>query len=164
MRERGFTLIEMLVVVLVMGLLAGLAAAALRPAGADALKVEAERLARLLDLAGEEARLGGKPVAWTSNGQGYQFWRWRNGVGWMEIRDNDALRERRLAGGSSIAGLRIDGVPVRDGMRLEFSPYGTDHAYAVTLAQEDERYAVLGSPVGEVSVVREAAAAAALTP
>jgi len=150
-RGRGFTLIEMLVVVLVMGLLVGLVAAATRPVGRDSLRTEAERLAQLLDLAGEEARMGGKPVAWTSDGQTYRFWRWRNGTGWMEIRD-DTLRARSLPDDMSIPELQVEGGRRDGALRIEFSPYGAQPAYRVALTLGGERYAVLGSPMGEVTI------------
>ncbi|HXC40594.1 MAG TPA: GspH/FimT family pseudopilin [Burkholderiales bacterium] len=159
-RGRGFTLIEMLVVVLVMGLLVGLVAAATRPVGRDSLRTEAERLAQLLDLAGEEARLGGKPVAWTSDGQTYHFWRWRNGTGWTEIRD-DPLHARRLPDDMSIPELRVEGGRRGDAMRIEFSPYGAQPAYGVALALGGERRTILGSPMGEVSIASVPAASAA---
>ncbi|HVJ25381.1 MAG TPA: prepilin-type N-terminal cleavage/methylation domain-containing protein, partial [Burkholderiales bacterium] len=74
---RGFTLIELLVVLLVMGLAAGLIGALAQPGDGTRLRVEAERLAQLLDLAATESRLTGKPLAFTAERSTYTFWRWR---------------------------------------------------------------------------------------
>ncbi|MGH8694384.1 MAG: prepilin-type N-terminal cleavage/methylation domain-containing protein, partial [Burkholderiales bacterium] len=55
-RIRGFTLIELLVVLLIMGLFAGLVSTLTRPDDRALLRVEAERLAQLLDLAAMQSR------------------------------------------------------------------------------------------------------------
>src|SRR5512134_2732761 len=56
---RGFTLIELLVVLLIMGIMAGMIGAIVRPDDRALLRVEAERLAQLLELAATESRLTG---------------------------------------------------------------------------------------------------------
>ena len=73
--KRGFTLLEMLVVVLIMGILAGTIGARMQPGDRDLLRVEAERLAQLLELAAQEARISGAAIVWTSDGSHYRFWR-----------------------------------------------------------------------------------------
>ena len=55
-RTRGFTLIELLVVLMIMGLIVGLVSAIVRPDDRGQLRVEAERLAQLLDLAAATTR------------------------------------------------------------------------------------------------------------
>jgi general secretion pathway protein H len=147
----GFTLIEMLVVVLIMGLLVGLVSAVARPGERDTLRLETERLAQLLDLAGNEARLGGRPIAWTSDGGSYRFWRQQAGAGWTEIRE-DALRARRLPEGMSIAALRVEGARSA-GMRMQWSPYAPPPSFTLDLALAGERSTVAGLPTGEVRVM-----------
>ena len=137
--HRGFTLIELLVVLLVMGLCAGLVAAISQPDDRARLRVEAERLAQLLDLAALESRFSGKPVAWTADATQYRFWRWRDDAGWSEARD-DSLRARSLPPGMTISALRI-----------EFDPYVTA-AYEVQVSLGQARYIVAASPLGEVRV------------
>ena len=73
MNTRGFTLIEMLVVLMIMGLMVGLVSAIARPDDRALLQVEATRLAALLDFAAEHSRLTGKSIAWTANGPDYRF-------------------------------------------------------------------------------------------
>jgi len=137
--RRGFTLIELLVVLLVMGLCAGLVAAISQPDDRARLRVEAERLAQLLDLAALESRFSGKPIAWTAEATQYRFWRWRDDAGWSEARD-DSLRARSLPPGMAISTLRI-----------EFDPYVTA-AYEVQVSLGEARYVVAGSPLGEVRI------------
>lgn len=150
MAQKGFTLLEMLVVLLIMGLFVGLISTMAQPDERALLRLEAERLAQLLELAASEARHAGQPLAWTSDGAGYRFWRHGEDNGWSELRDNDLLRPRALPQGMQIAGLRIENQQARDAMRLEFSPYGTTLAYAIEMALGAQRYRVEASPVGEV--------------
>jgi len=62
--QRGFTLIELMVVVAIIAIAAGVAALALRDPAATRLDREAVRLAALLDSARAEARASGLPVRW----------------------------------------------------------------------------------------------------
>jgi general secretion pathway protein H len=151
--SRGFTLIEVLVVLLIMGLFVGLASAIVRPDERGLLRVEAERLALLLDLAASESRLAGKPIAWTADGPGYRFWRMTGDDGWTEVRDSDLLRARALPQGMLISGLQVENAPSRGAMRLEFGPYGTALAFNIELSFGAAHYAVAASPIGMLRVV-----------
>jgi len=149
-QQDGFTLIEMLVVMLIMGLLLGLVSAIARPSERSPLRLEAERLAQLLELAVTEAQLTGRPIGWTSDGAGYRFARWFRDTGWSEIRDDDLLRPRTLPGGIQISGMRVEAARAQGAMRLEFGPYGAMPAFTVDLSSGGERYSVAGSPIGEI--------------
>jgi general secretion pathway protein H len=152
--QRGFTLIELLVVLLIMGLFAGLVAALAQPDDRVLLRVEAERLAQLLDLAAVEARLTGNPIAWTAattpDGAQYRFWRWREDAGWLEASD-DSLRPRNLRPGMAISELRIEATRPPGELRLEFNPNGS-LAYDFQMSLGEARFAVAASPLGEVRV------------
>lgn len=152
-RVRGFTLIEVLVVLLIMGLCVGLVSVIVRPDERGLLHVEAERLAQLLDLAAVESRLTGSAIAWTADGAGYRFWRRTGDGGWSEVRDSDLLRARALPQGMRISGLRIENMAARGLMRLEFVPQGATESYSIDLSLGAARYAVVASPIGEVQVV-----------
>ena len=149
-RNAGFTLIELLVVLLIMGLFAGLVAAIAHPDERALLRLEAERLAQLLDLATVESRLTGKPIAWTADGVRYRFWRWRDDAGWIEAQE-EALRARSLPPGMAISDLRIETMPPPAGMRLEFAPDGS-LAYDFQMSLGAARYVVAASPLGEVRI------------
>jgi general secretion pathway protein H len=150
---RGFTLIEMLVVLMIIGLFAGLVGTITQPDGRAVLKLEAERLSQLLDFAATEARLSGKSIAWTAEESGYRFWRAGEDAAWTEVRDSDLLRARTLPQGVAVADFRVENMRPQGGMRLEFTPQGSPLAFSIGLSLGAERYAVTGSPVGEVRVL-----------
>ncbi len=155
---RGFTLIEMLVVLMIMGLFVGLVSAITRPDDRAVLRLEAERLTQLLDFAANEAQLTGKSIAWTAEGSGYRFWRAgedanSNIISWAEIRDSELLRARTLPQGVAVSGFRVENMRPQGAMRLEFAPQGSSLAFTVAMSLGTERYAVAGSPVGDVRAV-----------
>lgn len=73
MRRSGFTLLELLVVITIMGLAA--AAVALSVPGGDGrrLQEEAARLGALFRIAQDEARISGRTLVWEADLNGYRF-------------------------------------------------------------------------------------------
>jgi general secretion pathway protein H len=61
---RGFTLVELLIVVALIAIASGLASLALRDPDTARLEREAQRLAALLEAARQESRAAGVPVLW----------------------------------------------------------------------------------------------------
>jgi len=149
----GYTLVEMLVVLMIMGLLIGTISTIARPSSKDTLQIEAQRLAQLLNLAAAESRASGKTFRWSSDGHGYRFMRLQSDAGWSEIGDNELLRPRALPSGMTITSLRIENVRRPGLMQIEFTPYGLLMAYSIELASGDERHTVAASPVGEAQAV-----------
>lgn len=150
--RRGFTLIELLVVLLVMGLLAGAVTIAAQPDERTLLRVEAERLARLLDLAAMESRLSGRPMAWAADGGAYRFWRFSAGLGWARIADDALYRARTLPQGMSIVAMTSETMAFPHPMRIEFHSFGGAVPFSIEMSLGAARYALVGSAIGEISV------------
>ena len=162
---RGFTLIELLVVLLIMGLFVGLVSTITRPDDRAVLRLEAERLAQLLDIAATEARLTGTSIAWTADESSYRFWRSGEDASWSEIRDSELLRARTLPQGMALSGFRVENMRPQGAMRLEFAPQGSTLAFTIGVSLSTEHYTISGSPVGEVRVMPgEGATHADVTP
>ena len=151
--HRGFTLIEMLVVLMIMGLFVGLVSTITRPDDRALLRLEAERLSQLLDFAATEARLTGRFIAWTGDQSGYRFSRSGDNATWTEIGDGELLHARALPQGMAIADFRVENMRPHGSMRLQFSPQGSALAFTIGIALGTQRYTVSGSPVGELRVV-----------
>jgi general secretion pathway protein H len=149
----GFTLIEVMVVLVIMGLFVGLVSTIVRPDDRALLRLETERLAQLLDLAATESRLTGKRIAWTAEPSGYRFWRFSDDTEWSEINDVDSLRPRMLPAGMKIAGLRVENALSAQKMRLEFTPFGATLSFAIALTYGVATLSVEGSPIGEITIV-----------
>ncbi len=149
---RGFTLVEMLVVVLIMGILVGAISVKLQPGNSDLLHVEAERLAQLLELASQESRITGNAIVWTSDGSRYRFWRQGSDDAWSEIRDDDLLRGRSLPHGMVISQLRNEATRAQPTMRLEFPSDGSMSAFSMDLTLGSAHYGIAASPVGDLRI------------
>jgi len=72
-RENGFTLLELLVVVVILGIAAGVVSLSVSPSEDRLVAEEAERLAALFRLAQDEARVSARPLTWQADTRGYRF-------------------------------------------------------------------------------------------
>lgn len=70
---RGFTLLELLVVLAIVGLAMAGVGLALRDNGGALLEREGERLAALLEAGRAQSRASGVAVRWRTDGQGFHF-------------------------------------------------------------------------------------------
>jgi general secretion pathway protein H len=75
--ESGLTLIEVLVVLVIIGIMAGVTVLGLGSLGrGDRAETEARRLADRLQLASDDVLTGGTPIALVWDAQGYRFLAW----------------------------------------------------------------------------------------
>lgn len=97
----GFTLLELLVVLLIVGITLGFMALNLNP-HRQAAAEEGERLGALLTLAKEEAILNGGEWAWEVEPSGYRFLR-LDGERWQAVDGDETFRPRLLPAGLTVS-------------------------------------------------------------
>lgn len=76
--QQGFTLVELLVVLVVIGITLGMTMVQLMPDDRAVLRQEAERLALLLENATLEAQASGQTMGWSGEASHYRFWKKTN--------------------------------------------------------------------------------------
>ncbi|MFT5501457.1 MAG: general secretion pathway protein H [Woeseiaceae bacterium] len=98
-RESAFTLIEILVVVVIVGIISGIAMLSLGLLGDDRnLQRDARRLGSLIELVNDEAMLQGRDYGLEFLQSGYRFVEHDPLTEqWYEVIDDDMLRPRQLA-------------------------------------------------------------------
>lgn len=98
----GYTLVELLVVVLIVGLLAGLLVLRFNQSPGKQVQQEAARLLQLIHLASDEAQVSGDEYALLLNRSGYRFLRYSGQNNrWISPKDT-LFKERSLPGAMAL--------------------------------------------------------------
>jgi general secretion pathway protein H len=92
-RQGGFTLLELLVVLVIMGIMLGAVSLTALQNTKQRLQTDAQRISLLLQLAREEAIVRNRPTAFEVRDKGYQFLV-LNDNKWEQLEDLDTLRGR----------------------------------------------------------------------
>jgi len=143
----GFTLIEVLVVIAVIGVIVAVAAPNLFTGNAEAARREGASVALAIERARDDAWFGGRPTA-VSFAEGRMVaWRWTPD-GWR----NDGARDVAL-GATRVTGLFVDGEQLRADDRIVFLPDGLGIPFRVALDVRGLPWAVEGDAAGAVTLV-----------
>jgi len=147
----GFTLVELLVVMVIIGITLGLASLNAIPSPRQDLENEARRLALLLQLARDEAIVRNRLVAFEANGERYRFMV-RNESGWQPVTRDDLLRERSFKNPPLRLVLEPAGTTGPDLLRVTFGREPVDRPFVLTLASGDNAVAIRADGVGHFTV------------
>jgi general secretion pathway protein H len=93
-RFSGFTLLEMMVVIVLAGILLSIVTINVTPDPRQQLQREAMRVGQLMGLAADEARIRQQPIAWEADLNGYRFVTEVGGERQL-LTGDELLRERR---------------------------------------------------------------------
>ncbi|MDR0576660.1 MAG: GspH/FimT family protein [Candidatus Accumulibacter sp.] len=152
-RARGFTLIEIIAACAVAAIALGVAMIKLDFSDGRRLRLAAETLAGRLEAARDEAVMRGQAIAFSSDGQGFQFWvADRERDAWVALADTDAVSPGRLAQGVSLDALRVNGAARPLGERLVFSFGGLAEAFTLTLTAGRQSLDIAGDALGRIEI------------
>ncbi len=152
--DRGFTLIEVMVVVVLIAVLSSMLVLVAMPGNAAMADVEAKRLAALLELASTETRASGQVIAWSSEGNGYSFWQLSDDGEWTRFPDTSIYRRRSFGGGVELRGVLVDARILPQGQRITISPYGTRSLVEATIAAGNAQVILRGGVLGRITLQR----------
>lgn len=148
---RGFTLVELMVVMVIIGITLGLVSLNAIPSPQQHLQNEAQRLALLLQLARDEAIVRNRLVAFEADGERYRFLV-RNESRWDPVAGDDLLRERPFK--NAPVSLLIDppGAGSGNPLRITFGREPVDKPFLLTLASGDAHVAIRADGIGHFVV------------
>jgi general secretion pathway protein H len=150
--NRGFTLIEIAVVMLVIVIVLGIVSVNLEPDRDSIVRDEANRLALLLQTAQQESILQGKVIGVVIERQGYFFMVLDDKGEFKPLSQDDVLYPRPLPSDIAITSVEIDGAPEEtDKPRLILLPTGELTVFTVILSRGATRWLVKGELTGEIT-------------
>ena len=149
-RNAGFTLIEILVVLLLIGILAAGIATRIGPDDRQVARAEAEKLADLLESAAEDAASEDRTLGWSGRDGSYAFWVRGPDGSWNPLDGEDFYRRHDLGDGISISSLSIDGVAQPPGKTLVFNPSGVNRPFSISLLVNGASVRISGDALNRV--------------
>ena len=144
-KRRGFTLVEVLVVLAIIGVIVALAQVRFAPSAEQVLDTEARRLALLLEAARDEAMMQGCTVAWRSSGGSHGIACRGTGAAYLA---------HPWARGVALEGVLVGGVPASRESPLLFTPSGINVPFELVLAMDGNRVHLRSDALGRVGVSR----------
>jgi general secretion pathway protein H len=147
----GFTLVEIMVVMVIIGITLGLASLNAIPSPRQDLQAEARRLALLLQLARDEAIVRNRLVAFEATPERYHFLV-RNETRWDPIARDDLLRERDFKNAPLTLLLDPTSAGTIDPLRITFGREPVDKPFVLTLASDAGQVAIRADGVGHFTV------------
>lgn len=165
--QRGFTLIEVLVVMLIIGITVGFVTLSVGTGGAERQgEEEARRLAALVELGRQEAVLRYEELAIEFRPDGYRFLRLEGEKEqkWTPMGDDELLRRRELPGGLELSlaiegeSVRLSTDPEKPTPQLFLLSSGEASPFAVTLETPDHKAAWRVSGAEDAAVTVETVA------
>ena len=151
---RGFTLIEMLVVLVIAGILVAAASLALTRNPRTDLAEEAQRLALAFETASDDAQLRAAPLAWAPVNGGYHFLSRDRDGGWRTLDDDPLLQPRAWSTEIDRVSIRYPGISGSSGQtaRVVFGIEAIDVPVVVTLYGPSAQVTLVGTGNGRYAV------------
>ena len=152
LKHEGFSLLELLVVIMVIGALLSLVAPSLDAVRGRGLADFANRLCLTINHARQEAALTSRPwrleIDLVEKIVRFQY---RRGAEFVPL-NNPPFAETRLQPGIEIAEFTINGQPVADTGQVYLFPTGEQDTFSLTLAEGERRHTLSMGSVGAAEV------------
>jgi type II secretion system protein H len=145
---RGFTLVEILVVVAIVGIVLVVAAPNLFPTDAEIARRETSNVALALERARDEAWFGGRATALSFEPGRLREWHLA-GASWQP---DDDTHSTRLSAELAVERVSVDGQDLKPGERLLFIADGLGSPFAVALRLRGIAWSVEGDAAGAITM------------
>lgn len=149
--QRGFTLLELLIVLVIVGIVMGIVTFNALPDERQQLTNDAQRLALLMQLARDEAIVRNQPVAFESDAQGYRFLV-RDENRWLVLEGDSMLHPRAYKRSPLALSINPPTAGQTNPLRLVFGREPVDRPFVLTLATAQAAVAIRADGVGHFVV------------
>jgi general secretion pathway protein H len=153
-RSSGFTLIEILVVMLLISIIIGMVGLSFIRDRSSDVREEAERLALLLQTAQQEATMQGQVLALRPTREGYAFLRLSDQGRFVLIERDELLGPHKLPPPITIEKIAIEGLTGADKTGLLLEPSGALPPFTITVSAPEAAWEIAGLANGTLRVVR----------
>jgi general secretion pathway protein H len=150
-RSSGFTLLELLVVMVIVGVTLGMVSFNAMPSERQALHNDAQRIALLLQLARDEAIVRNHPIAFEAEADRYRFLLHEDNI-WQAIRQDDMLREREFKRAPVIFSISPPSSAQATPLRIIFGREPVGVPFVLTLATGESSVAIRADGIGHFAV------------
>jgi general secretion pathway protein H len=149
--SRGFTLLELLVVMVIAGITLGAVSFNAMPSDRQVLQNDAQRIALLLQLARDEAIVRNRPVAFEAEADHYHFLI-REDKTWQVLQHDDLLREREFKHSPVTFSISPSLTEQTLPLRIIFGREPVDKPFVFTLTVGDAQVAIHADGIGHFVV------------
>ena len=149
--QRGFTLLELLVVLVIIGIMLGAVSFSTMQSSRQRLLTDAQRIALLLQLVREEAIVRNHPTAFEANNTSYHFLV-KNDNKWELINDLDMLREREFSSFPTTFLMTPSASSDGSTLRIVFGREPVDKPFVLALNSGDDRVVIRADGIGHFFV------------
>jgi type II secretion system protein H len=150
--DSGFTLVEMLVVIVILGIVTGLGVALVGPDERDVQAREARRFASALEYAAARAQWRNEALGVSADGHVVRYWRRASDDRWTPLADDDVLAAHRLPDTLDAAALAFAGRTVAPNAILPLRASGRNEPLAFALVTPRYRTVIALDPLNRAAI------------
>jgi general secretion pathway protein H len=155
---RGFTLVEILVVVAIIAITAGLAVIAYDADDRGTTAREAKRFAGVIEHASARAQWRAETLGVSADGGSWRFWRRTTDANrWLPVADDELLIAHALPDGITVGPLSYAGQPLPTDAIVPLRASGHNEPFAFLLRGKTARIVLSADPLNRVTLQIETA-------